>query len=204
MSGEEYGRILEQLISLSARCREFLEISDESIRRLRTLREVVLQKVDRVISGVLRSLLADSEAAEIIRRAGLSRERAAKLLTYWYTTIFEGNYDEDHARKVFRIGLAHARVGVPQRLMVLTSGVFMRETLKLLGEVEGSAELLPALSSCMLWNLCLMLESYELARRLSMIKAAGISEKLYERLISLRAKEVYDKLAKLISLEIPA
>jgi len=34
-----------------------------------------------------------------------------------------------------------------------------------------------------------------------LLKATGISEKLYERLISLKAKEIYEKMIKLAPLE---
>jgi len=195
---EEYEVVLEKLFTLSTAYKKFLGINEESLRKLRAQKDKILSRREEVVFKVLDSLLANDEILEIIKRTGLTKERASQLFKYSYTLFLEGGYDKEHVQKLFRIGLAHARIQVPERLMILTAGAFLREALRSLGKVDVSKDVFPVLSNCVFWNLCLMLESYELSRRLSLLKATGISEKLYERLISLKAKEIYEKMIKFV------
>ena len=46
----------------------------------------------------------------------------------------KGGYDLDHAKEVFKIGLAHARYGVYDKLVCMCAGAWLREILKAIGE----------------------------------------------------------------------
>ncbi len=88
---------------------------------------------------------------------------------------------------VFRIGLAHVRAGVDERLMICNMGAFARELLPL---VEDSMPLMKAL----IWNLSVMIFSYEYVKDLVFREATGISGGLVDRLIKLYTEKLYQTL----------
>ena len=46
--------------------------------------------------------------------------------------VLNGKYDKDHVISIYRIGLAHAKAGVPERLMIMNMRAFMREIIRVL------------------------------------------------------------------------
>lgn len=58
---------------------------------------------------------------------------------------------------------------------------------------SNKAELVVPLLKALYWNLALMLDSYEEARKRSLERATGIKGGLQERLISISSKEIYDE-----------
>ncbi len=188
----------ERVVSLGERARSFLDVGEPDMRRLRETWEILLPGIDDVIGRAASSLLADPEAREIVTRASLSPERAAALFKVWLNYSFNGNFDRQHAMRMFMIGLAHARVGVPERVVIMTVGAFLREL-----SVELAARLGPeeypgaavSVSKALLWGLALMLESYEEVRVEGFTDVTGMRRELYERTASIHAKRLYDELS---------
>ena len=68
-----------------------------------------------------------------------------------------GKYDRDHivSINIIRIGLAHAKAGVPERLMIMNMGAFMRETIRVLSGAGLDAETILSAVKTFIWNLTL-------------------------------------------------
>jgi len=171
--------------------RDYLALGEEDVRVIHELGRVVLSRAEDVIEGAAKSLLGCEEAVKIADKAKLSVERAAELFNSWLKLTFEGNYDEEHARKVFRIGLAHTRAGVPERLMVLQMGAFAREILSVALEEEVEPSRLIPIMKALFWNLAIMIHSYDAAKKESLRRTTNISEALFERLVRISADEIY-------------
>ena len=177
---------------MSEEAKRYLGISEEDVRRVHEIGDKLLELSEKkMISGALNSLLSSELASEIIRESGVTRERAAEAFAEWLRETLKGDYDLEHAKKVFTIGLAHARHGVHRRLMCLCAGAWLRELLKALKEAGESIDSAITLSKLLIWNLVLMLHGYHVARNESLKRASGISPALFERLFRLKADEVY-------------
>ena len=177
---------------MSEEAKRYLGISEEDVRRVHEIGDKLLELSEKkMISGALNSLLSSKFASEIIKDSGITRERAAEAFAEWLRETLKGDYDLEHAKKVFTIGLAHARHGVHRRLMCLCAGAWLRELLKALKEAGESIDSAITLSKLLIWNLVLMLHGYHVARNESLKRASGISPALFERLFRLKADEVY-------------
>jgi len=177
---------------MSEEAKRYLEISEEDVRRVHEISDKLLELSEKkIISGALNSLLSSKLASEIIRESRITRERAAEAFAEWLRETLKGDYDLEHAKKVFTIGLAHARHGVHRRLMCLCAGAWLRELLKALKDAGESIDSAITLSKLLIWNLVLMLHGYHVARNESLKRASGISPALFERLFRLKADEVY-------------
>ena len=177
---------------MSEEAKRYLGISEEDVRRVHEIGDKLLELSEKkMISGALNSLLSSKLASEIIRESRITRERAAEAFAEWLRETLKGDYDLEHAKKVFTIGLAHARHGVHRRLMCLCAGAWLRELLKALKDAGESIDSAITLSKLLIWNLVLMLHGYHVARNESLKRASGISPALFERLFRLKADEVY-------------
>ena len=177
---------------MSEEAKRYLGISEEDVRRVHEIGDKLLELSEKkMISGALNSLLSSKLASEIIRESRITRERAAEAFAEWLREALKGDYDLEHAKKVFTIGLAHARHGVHRRLMCLCAGAWLRELLKALKDAGESIDSAITLSKLLIWNLVLMLHGYHVARNESLKRASGISPALFERLFRLKADEVY-------------
>jgi len=176
---------------MSEETKRYLEIDEEDVRRVHEISDKLLELSEEIISGALSSLLSSELASQIIKESGITRDRAAEAFAEWLREALKGDYDLEHAKKVFMIGLAHARHGVHRRLMCLCAGAWLRELLKALEEVGESIDSAISLSKLLIWNLVLMLHGYHVARNESLKRASGISPALFERLFRLKADEVY-------------
>ena len=182
----------EELRNLSDAAKSYLMLTSEDVERVKGSEGLFLENLDKIVRGALESLLSCKLAAKFIERSGLTEERAADLFRRWLTLFVKGSYDLDHAKEVFKIGLAHARYGVPTRLVCLCTGAWLREILRVIGEsdVEDKAGLSISVVKLIFWNLVVMLQGYHIARRES-LKKGGISPQLAEKLFMLKAEEVY-------------
>ena len=182
----------DELRSISDAVRNYLMIADEDIERVKGSERLFFERLDEIVEGALRSLLSSELAQRFIERSGLTKERAAKLFKRWLTLFVKGGYDLDHAKEVFKIGLAHARYGVYDRLVCMCAGAWLREILKAIGEGDEDDKIGLSISAAKLifWNLIMMLEGYHVAR-VESLKKAGISPQLADKLFMLKAEEVY-------------
>jgi len=95
-----------ELRSISDATRKYLMIADEDVDRVKVSERFFLERLDEIVEGALRSLLSSELAQRFIERSGLTKEKATKLFKRWLTLFVKGGYDLDHAKEVFKIGLA--------------------------------------------------------------------------------------------------
>ena len=185
----------DELRSVSDATRSYLLIADEDVEMVKGSENIFFERLDEIVEGVLRSLLSSELAQGFIERSGLTKERAAKFFRRWLTLFVKGGYDLDHAKEVFKIGLAHARYGVYDRLVCMCAGAWLQEILKAIGEGDVDDKIGLSISAVKLifWNLIMMLQGYHVARVESLEKS-DISPQLGGKLFMLRAEEVYKSL----------
>ena len=153
---------------------------------------VLMENIDKIVGGVANSLLSNEEAKSIVDRTKLSPPRALNLFKSWYQSIFRGKYDREHVLSMFKIGLAHAKVGVPERLMIMNMGAFIRETMEILSASNATGEIYVSVAKSLIWNLTIMVQSYYEARMAALNEAPGLSKKILERLIKTSAAQIYN------------
>jgi len=172
------------------RARLFLGLTQEDLDTLDSVKGFLLSRVDSIVDGVLETLLSDQEAMEIAKKAGLSPEQARSLLKSVVYLTLEGNFDGEHARKVFMIGAAHLRAGVGPRLMILNAGAFAREVSRVLLEGGRAEAVVPSLKAIS-WTLYIIMASYLEAEARSLKEASGLKPRLVEKLKRIKADEIY-------------
>ena len=184
MSGEDFKQAVARANELT---RKYLRFTDDDVERVRNMGPGVLSRKQEVIDSVTESLLGDPEAREVVEKAGMSVERAKRLFDYWLTMVFNGDYGEEHALKIFKIGLAHLKSGVNERLMVSTMGAFMRELIPLAEDKE-------ALTKALSWNLAIMIFSYEYVKTMVIKDSTGLGKEAFSRFITVLSQQIYEKL----------
>jgi len=116
----------------------------------------------------------------------LSVERAVALFSEWLTLL--ARWDEVHsapAERISKIGNTHVYVGVKPRLMIMTMVNFMLSAYHILTEKEFPPEVVSALLRMMGLSLVLMMEEYEEERLRNFRRMTGMSDELFERMMSL-------------------
>ena len=185
----------DELRNASDAAKSYLMITDEDVEKVKRSERLFLENLDKIVQGALKSLLSSKLASRLVERSGLTEEEAANLFRRWLTLFVKGEYDVNHAKEVFKIGLAHAKYGVYERLVCMCTGAWLREILEIIDESDLDDKMGLSVSAMKLifWNLILMLQGYYVARFES-LKKAGISPRLAEKLFMLRAEEVYKSL----------
>ncbi len=185
----------DELRNASDAAKSYLMITDEDVEKVKRSERLFLENLDKIVQGALKSLLSSKLASRFVERSGLTEEEAANLFRRWLTLFVKGEYDLNHAKEVFKIGLAHAKYGVYERLVCMCTGAWLREILEIIDESDLDDKMGLSVSAMKLifWNLILMLQGYYVARFES-LKKAGISPRLAEKLFMLRAEEVYKSL----------
>ena len=185
----------DELRNASDAAKSYLMITDEDVEKVKRSERLFLENLDKIVQGALKSLLSSKLASRFVERSGLTEEEAANLFRRWLTLFVKGEYDLNHAKEVFKIGLAHAKYGVYERLVCMCTGAWLREILEMIDESDLDDKMGLSVSAMKLifWNLILMLQGYYVARFES-LKKAGISPRLAEKLFMLRAEEVYKSL----------
>jgi len=189
-SSDEISAQLKRIASLTTR---YIELTPRDIAALHAVAPKILERSHEIASRVTESLLRDEDAKKIVEGTGLTVERANALFEKWLRQTFTGSYGLTHALEIFRIGLAHVRAGVDERLMTCNMGAFAREIARVLSE-EGLAEAIPAAAKALFWNLTVMLYSYEYVKRLVVEEATGMKGELVKRLVRLYSQKVYERI----------
>ncbi len=177
---------------VAERARSYLGLGPTDIRAIRELKSLIFSREDEIIQGVLSSLLSDQEAVSVVEKTGLSAERAVDLFRSVIHLTLAGDFDGEHARRVFIVGAAHLRAGVGPRLMIQNAGAFTREIVRVLQEAGRHEAVVPAVKA-VYWTLSIIMESYLEAERRSLREASGLKPELVERLKRVKAREIYEE-----------
>ncbi len=131
-------------------------------------------------------LREEDEMRQLAEKTGIDEAYLKNLFHSWLIDLFDSSYDTDHAYRLARIGLTHIKVPAAGRLIVLTTGAFLVELLRL-AEEPGEALVL---AKAVMWNLAIITFIYEKVRESMYGYFVGDKSALMERLVELFSREV--------------
>ena len=191
-----------RLEEISSTLREFLSISEEDIRNIKEVHNILGDDgLKKVVSEATDILLSDKESLEIVKSVGLTREVAENLLESCVRNLFSESFNYRHSLKISKVGLAHCKSGVSIRQLLALMGVLLIKITKVLIE-KGRADLIPSLEKGTLWSVGIISEAYSMAVALSIEKTAGISKDLLDKSVRLSASRVYEEVGEALSKEL--
>lgn len=84
----------------------------------------------------------------------------------WLESLFEGPFDEDYARTMYRVGMVHVRVKLPVEFMQGAATLIMCELIKLMTKLSRSDAsrlglILGAINGVIGFSVAIMQESYQ-------------------------------------------
>jgi len=168
---------------------------------LRETWKVVRDRVEEIASATVEGMMGCDRVVKIVREAGMTEERARNALSLFLELCMSGRFDEEQVKRMFRIGLAHARSGVTVDIVLSTAYRLITESFAVMAEMDVPPDRFSALLKSVLWATVIVIYSYQVARRMSLSKAVGIPKKLVEKLFRLKADEIYRELAREVELK---
>jgi len=168
---------------------------------LRDTWKVMRDRVAEVVSATVEAMMGCDRVAKIVRKAGVTEERARNALSLFLELCMSGKFDEEQVKRMFRIGLAHARSGVTVDIVLSTAYRLITESFTVMTEMGVPPDRFSALLKSILWATVIVIYSYQVARRMSLSKAVGIPKTLVDKLFRLKADEIYRELAREVELK---
>jgi len=107
------------------RIRDFFEVSDEDLQRLATLRPLAEKHTDQIVAMFYEKMLEDPETKVFLRDPRVVERLRATQRNY-FLRLFSGVLDEDYVENRLRVGTAHQRIGLPQRLYLGAYAFYLR------------------------------------------------------------------------------
>ena len=190
---------------------EVLKVAQDAYRILgiRSVEEDVLRetwkimrdRVEEVASATVKAMMECDRVVKLVREAGMTEERARNALSLFLELCMSGKFDEEQVKRMFRIGLAHARSGITVDVVLSTAYRLIIESFTVMTEMDVPPDRFSALSKSILWATVIVIYSYQVARRMSLSKAVGIPKTLVDKLFRLKADEIYRELAREVELK---
>lgn len=119
--GSEMGLTQEEI----AWRKQFLELSDKDVERLRGLHELAGKYADTVIEEFYRHLLNFQESRNFFKDpAVLQRVKGAQKK--YFLELTQGTYDDSYVESRLRIGFAHERINLPVKLYLGMYSFYLR------------------------------------------------------------------------------
>ncbi len=170
--------------------KKYLELTPRDIEALRKAKPKIEPAIDSAVEKVASLLREEDEMRQLAEKTGIDEAYLKSLFRSWLTDLFDNSYDADHAYRLARIGLAHIKVPAAGRLIVLTTGAFLAELLRLAEEPREAL----ALAKAVMWNLAIITFIYEKVRESMYGYFVGDKSALMERLVELFSREVEKEL----------
>jgi hypothetical protein len=158
----------------------------EHARRLIELRPLMHPLAHEMALAFYDHLGQDPETRRILWDEPGRVERLYGSFEGWYRELFDGAYDDDYARRRWRVGVVHARYGVPLSTLIPAIGQVYSLALEHLLAVLRPVELpgaLEALGKVLTLDTTLMAESYEQATAAAHEAGAQMTRRGAERLL---------------------
>jgi len=178
-----------------------LGIRSEEEDVLREAWEATRDRVAEVVSATVEAMMGCGRVVRTVRKAGMTEEGARRALSLFMELCMSGRFDEEQVKRMFRMGLAHARSGVTVDIVLSTTYRLIIETFTAMMEAGVPASYFSALSKSILWATIVIIHSYQVARRLSLSKAVGIPEGLVKKLFRLKADEIYREISREVDIK---
>lgn len=146
-----------------AELKAFVAFGPEDEENLRALADPARPLISTVVEAFYETILGDPEARAVLRGGDEQQERLRQTLTQWLESLFAGRYDAAYHEARLRIGVAHVRIGLPQRYMPLAMEVVRRTLVQGLRAqaLDRLDEKLRSLEKLLMLDLTVMLESYK-------------------------------------------
>jgi hypothetical protein len=179
-------------IELAAIAKAFAGLTPTREQLLRDMAPMLLPHLDAVTDRFYAHLQAIPRTAPFLegRLPQLRRTHRA-----WLEALFTSDYDVAFVEKMYRVGDAHVRVGLPVEFMAggmtLIAGELVPLALRAAaGDTERQVALSGAVNAALGFSLIVMQESYQISRLLAeqenFLAVTGISRTVYNDLATTR------------------
>ncbi len=160
-----------------------IEFSEEDIKNIGKVAEIVEKNGYAIIDSVIDVLSRDPAVVEILKVNNLSVPNARDAWFYWLKLLFFSNYDEEFFRKISAIGMTHVDANVGEATVIETTFLFLSKTVLLLRSsgVENYFEISNSVGKLFTLSLIIMVNSYREELIQSFLGFTGLSEKLFFR-----------------------
>ncbi|MBI4319723.1 MAG: PAS domain S-box protein [Chloroflexi bacterium] len=164
-----------------ARRKEFLEFTEEDVKRLLDINDIARAYADDIIEDFYRHLLSFEEARPFFRND-------PKLIAYvkgkqkeYFLRLTQGNYDATYVESRLKIGVLHQQIGLPIKLYLGMYNWYLRAVASRLvsafrQQPEKALAAIASLSKLVFFDMGLAIETYIQVR---------------ERIISQQAAQAY-------------
>lgn len=193
--GFSYSRIRLTGESTAER-RRFIGLSQEDIRTLRGLEELIAREVPGILDDFYEFLSKVPEMAALVPPSVVERLKA-QVRSYW-VELARSSFERPHAASRMRIGVVHEKIGVTSS-MYLTglARQVARLVQALLAERPGDAAAVRALVRAVFFDLSFAIDAYLEARADTLLRTEGYASQLVAGLAS--AVAVVDRQDRLLS-----
>lgn len=141
----------------------YVDFSEQDILNLRALADAAQDLVPHVVDRFYEVLFQHAEARSVFTGGEAQIVRQKKVLAQWIRGLFAGDYGRSYVESRLRIGEAHVRVGLAQRLMPLAIEIVRVELacgFRALS-IPNLEDKLSSLNKLLTIDLTIMLESYK-------------------------------------------
>ncbi len=177
---------MDQKITIFQELKQFIHFDDAGDgQRLQSLAPVFAEHGPILTAAFYQRLESNPETAKLIEGRV---ETLKQTHTRWMNQLFAGGYAEAYFESRYRIGLTHARVGVPPRWCEAIISFLRTESLPIVMEHVGDANAFASHYSSLVkildLDLMLINLAYEDERLRRLTDFTGMSRKLIERCIN--------------------
>ncbi len=139
----------------------YVELDGDDARRLAELHPHAEPHFAHITAAFYDRIREHEEAHAVFRDEAQVRRLQASLVT-WLHRLLSGRYDGAYWAQTLRIGLAHVRVGLPQRYMFTAMSLIRAEfaSIAMSARIEHPDATVHALHRILDLELCVMLEGY--------------------------------------------
>ncbi|ELZ73353.1 globin-coupled sensor protein [Haloferax volcanii] len=114
----------------------FVGFDDEDAARLADLRAVVEARDEALVDGFVEPILANERTTDVIDRSKTDVDGLRAVVSGYYRSFTDGNYDQNHYAARTRIGLLHDKLDMPLHYF---GGMFANVTGIFADELHGRA-----------------------------------------------------------------
>jgi hypothetical protein len=153
----------------------FLNFNSTDINRLKRIHPTIKPLLPRIVDAVLERINTNPKLANLMKNHPLPIETARTVFIAWLDYIFTSNYDISFVQYAYDIGSVHEKVGIKPKYVTMAMAIFVMAIDFVLNKIVAERELIYGIShsikKAMFLNLTLMLQSYEDAKRNTILQS---------------------------------
>ncbi|MGD9212738.1 MAG: protoglobin domain-containing protein [Desulfobacteraceae bacterium] len=152
----------------------FLNFNSTDIMRLKRVHPTIKPLLPRIVDAVLERIRTNPKLSNLMKDHSLPIETARSVFIDWLNIIFTSDYDISFVQYAYDIGSVHEKVGIKAKYVTMAMAIFVLAIDFVLNKMVAERELIYSIShsikKAMFLNLTLMLQSYEDAKRNTIIR----------------------------------